>query len=174
MPSGPLPGPATGLEAVFLANRDKLIRFLVARGASDSAEDLVHDLWLKVSGRSDGPIGNPVAYLFRAADTLMIDRYRSRRQAERRDHAWSEGHDDGEASAEPAADRVIAARQEAARVAETLVALGARKEAIFRRARIDGVPQRQIATELGISLSTVESDLRIACRALADLKDRMR
>lgn len=163
-------GSPTGIEAIYLANRDRLLRFLVARGAGDAAEDLVQDLWLKVSRRADGPIGNPVAYLFRAADTLMIDRYRSRRQSERRDHAWSEG----EVSPDPQAERVIAARQETERVAAMLADLGDRKATIFRRARIDGVPQRQIAAELGISLSTVESDLRAACRALADLKERMR
>lgn len=164
------PGSPTGIEAVFLANRDKLVRFLVGRGAGDAAEDLVHDLWIKVSGRMDGPIGNPLAYLFRAADMLMIDRYRARRQADLRDRDWSEGQDD----AAPPAERVIAARQEAVQVAAALTALGPRTAAIFRRARVDGVPQRQIAEEMGISLSTVESDLRIAGRALADLKERMR
>ncbi len=166
----PPPGSPTGIEAVFLANRDKLVRFLVVRGAGDAAEDLIHDLWIKVSGRMDGPIGNPVAYLFRAADLLMIDRYRARRQAERRDHAWSEGQGD----ADPSADRVIAARQEAEQVAAALDGLGTRTAAIFRRARIDRVPQRQIAAELGVSVSTVESDLRMAARVLADLKERMR
>jgi RNA polymerase sigma-70 factor (ECF subfamily) len=32
------------------------------------------------------------------------------------------------------------------------------------------VPQRDIAGELGVSLSTVESDLRKAARALIDLR----
>jgi RNA polymerase sigma factor (sigma-70 family) len=174
MPPGTPHRPLSGIEAVYLGNRDKLVRFLVARGAGDAAEDIVHDLWLKVSGRIDGPIGNPLAYLFRAANTMMIDRYRAQRQAGQRDRSWSDGQGDGEVAGDPSADRIVASRQEAARVGETLAALGARKEAIFRRARIDGVPQRQIAAELGISLSTVESDLRIACRAVADLKERMR
>lgn len=170
----PPPGSPTGIEAIYLANRDRLLRFLAARGAGDAAEDLVQDLWLKVSRRADGPIGNPVAYLYRAADTLMIDRYRSRRQSDLRDRAWSEDLGEGDHPADPQAERVIAARQEAGRVAAVLAGLGERKATIFRRARIDGVPQRQIAAELGISLSTVESDLRAACRALADLKERMR
>lgn len=174
MPPGHPPGSLSGIEAVYLGNRDKLVRFLMARGAGDAAEDIVHDLWLKVSGRVEGPIGNPLAYLFRAADTLMIDRYRAQRQAGQRDRNWSEGQGDGEVAGDPSADRIVAARQEAARVAETLAALGPRREAVFRRARIDNVPQRQIAAELGISLSTVESDLRIACRAVADLKERIR
>ncbi|MBJ6120392.1 RNA polymerase sigma factor [Sphingomonas mollis] len=166
--------PPTGLEAVYLANRDKLVRFLRARGADDAAEDLVHDLWLRVSGQMAGPVGNPLAYLFRAADMLMIDRYRSRRQAERREQAWEETRAGDAASGEPEAERLVAVRQEAAQVERMLRALGPRKEAIFRRARIDGVPQRRIAEELGISISTVESDLRAACRALAQLKEDIR
>lgn len=169
-PPGPAPAPHAGLEAVFLANRDKLVRFLLARGAGDAAEDLAHDVWLKVAGRADGPIGNPLAYLYRAADTLMIDRYRARRQAEARDQAWSDSH----AQEQPAADRSVAARQEAGEVAALLTTLGSRREAVFRRVRIDGAAQREVAAELGVSLSTVESDLRIACRALADLKERLR
>jgi RNA polymerase sigma-70 factor (ECF subfamily) len=167
------PGSPTGIEAVFLANRDKLVRFLAARGAGDAAEDLIHDLWLKVSSRMDGPIGNPVAYLMRAADMLMIDRYRSRRQAERRDRDWVEGLGNDGATGDPSAERAVAAKQEAAHVAATLAELGPRAATVFRRARVDGVPQRQIAVELGVSLSTVESDLRLAARALADLRERM-
>lgn len=163
--------PPSGLEAIFLANREKLIRFLAARGAGEGAEDLVHDLWLKVSGRTDGPIANPLSYLYRAADLLMIDRYRSRRQAELREQAWEEDAAD-RAAAE--ADRVVAARQEAARVADVLAALGPRAETVFRRARIDGEPQRRIAADLGVSISTVEADLRAASKALLALQEQWR
>lgn len=161
--------PPTGLEAVFLDNRDRLVRFLVARGAGDAAEDLLHDLWIKVSARRTGPVDNPLSYLFRAADTLMIDRHRSRTQAQARDTAWSEA-----STSEPASgEQTVIGRQEMARVAHVLAELGSRREAVFRRARLDGVPQRQIAAELGISLSTVEADLRVACRALAALKEEL-
>jgi RNA polymerase sigma factor (sigma-70 family) len=165
--------PPNGLEAVYLDNRDKLLRFLRARGAGEAAEDLIHDLWLKVAGRSDGPIANPVAYLYRAADLLMIDRYRSLRQAERRDQAWHEGQQDHPATA-PTPEREVGARQEAAKVTQLLRALGDRKATIFHRARVEGVPQRIIAAELGISLSTVESDLRDVARALVKLKGEIR
>lgn len=163
--------PPSGLEAVYLANRDKLVRFLAARGAGEAAEDLVHDLWLKVSARTPGPIANPLAYLYRAADLLMIDRYRSRRQAELREQAWEEQAAD-RAGAE--AERVVAAKQETAKVAAVLAELGSRRETVFRRARLDGVSQRQIAAELGISLSTVEADLRAASRALLALREDLR
>ncbi|WP_294235289.1 RNA polymerase sigma factor [uncultured Sphingomonas sp.] len=162
--------PPTGLEAVFLAHRDTLVRFLRARGAGDTAEDLVQDLWLKLSGRMDGPIANPLAYLYRAADMLMIDRYRARRQAERREQDWA-GDQDG--TEPPAAERAVVARQTAERVATTLAALGERPATVFRRVRVDGIAQRQVAAELGVSLSTVESDLRMAAQALAALKEQI-
>jgi len=165
---------SNGLESVYLANRNKIVRFLIARGAGDAAEDLTNDLWVKISTLSPGPIANPMSYLFRAADTLMIDRYRSRRQAERREQDWYDLGSDGEASTQPAGERVIGARQEVAKVAAVLARLGTRRETVFRRARIDGVSQRQIASELGVSLSTVEADLRIATRALIELKDELR
>lgn len=163
-----------GIEAVYLANREKLVRFLRTRGAGDSAEDIFHELWLKIVGKPEGPIANPLAYLYRAADMLMIDRYRSQRQSDQRDQAWSAAEGEGGAAKEPSIERTIAAKQEARQVAVLLAGLGSRRETVFRRARIEGVSHRQIAADLGISLSTVESDLRIACQALIDLKERMR
>lgn len=166
---------SSGLEAVLLANRDKLLRFLVARGAGDAAEDLLHELWLKVAAMRSGPVAAPLPYLFSAANTLMIDRYRSRRQAERRDHDWSESEGPTAAGVadDPSGERVLIARETAARAQAALDALGPRAAAAFRRHRIDGVGQREIAAELGVSLSTVEGDLRKAYRALAELKERI-
>jgi RNA polymerase sigma factor (sigma-70 family) len=164
----------TGLEGAFLENRERLVRFLVARGAGDAAEDLAQEIWLKISSARPGPIASPLSYLYRVADTLMIDRFRSQRQGSRRDRDWSElnlGAVPGVSDA-PSAERQVAAGELVRRVAELLARLEPPRVAeVFRRHRIDGVAQRQVAAEFGISLSTVESDLRIAYRALADLKE---
>ncbi len=165
----------SGLEAAFLENRERLLRFLAARGAGDAAEDVLHEVWLKISAAQTGPISSPLSYLFRAADLLMIDRYRSTRQAEKRDKDWTElngGANPGVSDA-PSPERAIIARQQAQMVAETLAALGERQSAVFRRHRVDGIPQRQVAEEFGVSLSTIESDLRAAYKALARLKEKM-
>lgn len=166
--------PPAGLEAAFLDNRDKLLRFLRARGAGDAAEDLVQEVWLRISKAATGPVAAPLAYLFRTADLLLIDRYRSERQAQKRDRDWTEANssNEGEASDAPSAERQIAARQDAAQVMAALEALGPRAAAVFRRHRIDGAPQRQVAQEFGVSVSTVESDLRSAYRALAEWRSR--
>ena len=51
--------------------------------------------------------------------------------------------------------------------------LGPRVEMIFRRFRIEGVGQKQIAEELGVSLTTVEKDLQKAYRAMLTLKQKL-
>lgn len=165
----------SGLEAEFLANRDRLLRFLMARGAGDGAEDLLQDIWLKIKARPPGPVAAPVSYLFRVANTLMIDRFRSATQARQRDHDWSDLQhgDHAGASDAPSAERRVIGRQAAQLAEQALQALGERQARVFRRHRIDGIAQRQVAEEFGVSLSTVESDLRAAYRALAELKERL-
>lgn len=167
--------PKEGLRAIFLANRETLRRFLLARGAGDDADDLLQDLWLKISRAPSGPIASPMSYLYRAANTLMIDRFRSSRQSGIRDADWAESQSGAMqgVSDTPSIERVIQSRQTAAKVEETLASLPARAALIFRRSRIDSRTQREIAAELGVSVSTVESDLRSVYRALAELRERL-
>jgi RNA polymerase sigma factor (sigma-70 family) len=156
----------TGLDAVFLANRDALLRFLRAHGAGESAEDLLQELWIKLQGAKTGPIASPLSYLYRAANNLMLDRYRADRQAVQRDRDWSENKPESE----PDSERVLIAREQVALAAEALESAGPRAAAIFRRHRVDGIAQRAIAAEMGLSLSTVESDLRKAYAALISIR----
>lgn len=161
------------LEEAYLAHRERLLRFLRARGAGETAEDLLHDLWLRLAAAPDPAAACGLGYMMRAADRLMIDRYRSQRQANLRDKAWAEaqpGMADGIAPA-PGPDRALAARQEVARLEQALAALGPRAAAILRRHRIDGLTQREIAAQFGVSLSTVESDLRRAYAAILAMRE---
>lgn len=166
-----------GLQAVFLANRAPLLRFLKARGAGDAAEDLLQDLFLKLqSAPPSAPVAEPLSYLYRAADNLMLDRRRSTIRRTAREEAWGEVADGAEpgVSDAPSADRVLVARDELVRVQRALDALGTRTATIFRRHRIDGIGQRDIAQEEGISLSAVEKHLQKAYRTLIALKAQSR
>lgn len=164
---------ATGLEAVFLSNRDRLLGFLRAHGAGEDAEDLVQLLWLKVAAAPDGPIAQPLSYLYRAANNLMLDRYRSQQQAAKRDHDWTDAATTlPGTSDEPSSERRLIAREQLRLAQAALDALGERPAAIFRRHRVDGVGQRDIAAEFGVSISTVEADLRRAYRAMIELKGK--
>jgi RNA polymerase sigma-70 factor (ECF subfamily) len=154
------------MEAVLLANRASLLRFLAAHGAGDAAEDLLQELWLRIGERPVGPVANPLSYLYRAANNLIIDRHRAERQARLRDKSWTEAYAGEEAAPEPSAETALISREEWQRMNEALAALGERPAHCLRRFRLDGVPQKDIANELGVSLSTVESDLRRAYAAL--------
>ena len=161
-----------GLEAVFLANRSRLLGFLKAHGAGDAAEDLLQELWLKLQASRTGPIAQPLSYLYRAANNLMVDRHRAQRQAAQRERHWTEatGATRPGQSDDPASDRTLVAREQLARAEAVLADVGDRAAAVFRRHRLDGIGQRQIAAEMGVSLSTVESDLRKAYRAMIALR----
>ena len=160
------PSPAQGIEGVLLANRDRIVRFLEARGAGDGAEDLFQDLWMRLTERQTGPIADPLSYVMRAANNLMLDRYRSARQRMLRDHAWSENA----AVEKPSAETALISREQLAQVEAAVAATGDRPARIFRRFRVDGIAQRDIAGEFGVSLSTVEADLRKVYAALADVR----
>jgi RNA polymerase sigma-70 factor (ECF subfamily) len=166
---------AAGLEQVYLVSRPALLRFLRARGAGDAAEDLVQELWLKASAAVSGPVRDPLPYLYRIANNLMLDRRRADLRQAKRDHLWSSAD---EAVGEPASDapsdeRALIARDELAAAETALKALGERTEIIFRRFRVEGLSQAAIAAELGISLSAVEKHLQKAYRALIELRRRL-
>lgn len=158
----------TGLQAVVLNERGRLIRFLAARGAGDEAEDLLQELWQRVSAAPSQPIADPVSYLFRAAENLMRDWRRSRISREKRQFDWHDTAIDAEEAA--MGERVLIAREQLREVEAVLEGLGPRVLPVFRRYRLDGVGQAAIAQEFRVSLSSVEKDLQKAYRALAGLK----
>lgn len=155
-----------GIEGVLLANRDRIVRFLEVRGAGDAAEDLFQDLWMRLTERRTGPIADPLPYVMRAANNLMLDRYRSARQSDLRDKAWT----DATAAPGPSAERALISREQLVIVERAIAATGDRPARIFRRFRMDGVQQREIAGEMGVSLSTVEADLRKVYAAIAAVR----
>ncbi|HEV2568941.1 sigma-70 family RNA polymerase sigma factor [Sphingomonas sp.] len=171
--AGPARMNTGGLEAIYLAHRPELLRFLRARGAGDAAEDLLQELWLKASTGLSGPIQDPLSYLYRAANNLMIDRARAEASAAKRGRDWTDVTTGlSEASDAPSAERALLAREQLIEAQRTLAALGDRTEEIFRRFRVDGVPQKRIAAEQGISINTVEKHLQRAYRALVALRRR--
>lgn len=74
-----------GLETVLLDNRDVLLRFVCAHGAGDSAEEVLHEVWLRVSRSVELPVAPTLSHLYRTANNIMIERYRAQRPAVDRD-----------------------------------------------------------------------------------------
>lgn len=159
---------SSDLHATLVSERGRLLRFLVARGAKDDAEDILHDLWQKIAAAPDRPVADPVSYLFRAAENHMRDIMRASTSRDKRQldwHSLSNAPED-----EPVGERVLIAREQLQHVQAALAGLGARVDHVFRRYRLDGVGQADIASELGMSLSSVEKDLQKAYRTLAELR----
>src|SRR5262245_16189007 len=165
-----------GLRALVLESRPALLRFLLARRVpADEAEDILQDLFVKVEELKVGPVSEPRAYLYRMAENLVLDRRRSAGRRSSREQAWvaARSSDDLEADDRPTAEHILIARERLTRISEALAALPERTIHIFRRFRIDDVPQKAIATDLGISLSAVEKHLQKAYHALVEAQARL-
>jgi RNA polymerase sigma-70 factor (ECF subfamily) len=164
---------ADPLERALLTNRSRLLGFLRNLGAADAAEDILQELWVKLRGETPSGIAEPLSYLHRAAYNLFLDHRRSAVRGARRDEAWSDlaaGEGPG-VSDTPFGDRVLIARERLKAAERRLDELGEPTRTIFRRHRLHGEAQRQIAHSLGLGLSTVEKHLRKAYRAMIEFQD---
>ena len=167
--------PHQGLQQVLEENRESLLRYLRAHGAGEAAEDLLQELWLKASSSVAGPIASPRSYLFRAATNLMIDRRRAESQARAREQEWSGLSDRLSTSVanDPGPERGLDGRRRLELVERALADLPPRALSVFRQHRLEGRTQREIAAAMALSVSTVESDLRMVYRLLAELKEKL-
>lgn len=164
-----------GLQQIFDEHREGMLRYLRAHRAGDSAEDLLQELWLKFVSAPTGPIASPRNYLYRAATNLMIDRRRAEVQAERREIEWAASADrlPGAPANDPGAERELDGRHRLRIVEAELGKLPARALSVFREHRLEGRTQREIAAAMGLSRSTIESDLRTVYRLLDELRRRL-
>ena len=157
----------TGLRAVFLRERPILLRLLVARlGNLSEAEDALQDAWLKLDAVPSGPIANPAAYLFRMVHNAALDRRRAELSQSVRDGHWLGAQPT--AGEHPDAETALLARQRLQHVQAALATLPDQVGEAFRLFRLDGVPQKQIAQRMGLSLSAVEKLLQRAYRHIHD------
>jgi RNA polymerase sigma factor (sigma-70 family) len=158
----------SALKGLFLTNRRRLLSYLLAHGAGDAAEDLLQDLWLRVESAPPPPEPS-IGYLMRMAHNLMIDRSRSTRQRQGRERAWqTDGPTaSGDTDEAPDIERVLLSRERLRLIDRSLDELGPRTKDILYRHRVNGVPQRTLAAELGISLSAIEKQLQKAYKAIA-------
>jgi RNA polymerase sigma factor (sigma-70 family) len=167
-----------GLEAILDANRPALGRFLRARlRGDDGADDVLQDLWIKVRTIDAGPIAEPLAYLYRMAENLVLDRRRAGGRRNAREQEWTASQIDGTlktpADAAPNAERILIARDMLRRVDARLDALPERTAFVFRSVRVEGRPQKELAAELAISLSAIEKHLQRAYREIVAVHDEL-
>ncbi len=166
-------GGGDAMLVLYLEKRASLVRMFAAKlGSVAAAEDLVQDIYLKITALKSGPVGNPMGLLYQMGSNLMLDRIRANSRGMVRDTAWREtsrhvvGGED--VADEPAADQRVDARQRLAAAAAAIDALPPRMRQAFRLQRIEGMSQAQVAKEMGITVKAVEKHIGAALKVLME------
>jgi len=174
-PSGPPQKAAEDgpLMRAFMEKRESLLLFLAARTRDmATAEDLVQDLYLKLSAVGPGAeVRAPSALLYKMAANLLVDHVRSTQRSSRRAGQWRTetratlgGEDVVE---EPAADEVVVAKQRVRQLAEAVAALPPQMGRAFRLHKLEGLSQAQTAQAMGVSTKMIEQHIAAAIRNLS-------
>lgn len=167
---------SSGLLQVFEENRSVLLRFLTARTRDPSlAEDLLQEVWIKIDTHAgSGPIDNPTGYLFKICENMVRDAIRSEARKRLRETSWLEAGSDSLAGpTDPLTPEKIAIERDQLRhMLVELEKLPDRTRQIFIDFRLNGVAQKEIAANLGISISAVEKHLQRAYRVVMDYREK--
>lgn len=163
---GNRPAPPMGGETLlglFMENRRALVG-AAARivGSRDMAEDVVQDAFLRLrDATDDGAIRCRLSYLFQVVRNLAIDTYR--RQA--LEQKWMAPEDEGmdAASLATSPDLIVIGRQALCALAGALAELPERTQRAFEMCRVQGMAQKDIASQLGVSPTLVNFMVRDAC-----------
>jgi RNA polymerase sigma factor (sigma-70 family) len=124
------------------------------------AEDLVHDVFLRMAGIPLEELRSADAYVFQVAANLLRDR--ARRCKVRADYSATQGvpsqaEEPGTHALDP--ERIEAARRSLGTLVTRLKELPERTREIFILYRIENVARRHIAQAYGLSISTVEKEV---------------
>ena len=145
------------LVARYVELRSKLERIV---GSRDDAADAMQETWLRLTTMSDGgAVNNADAYLLRMAANIATDRYRQDNVLLVRGELSELVHIVDEAG-DP--ERIAGARSDVEALSHVLARMPARRRAILVAARVHGELNSEIAHSMGVSLSTVEKELRAA------------
>lgn len=148
-------------------------------GNEEAAADFTQETFLRFTQAGYGPAGPDVkALLFSIARNLFFDHLRRVRRERAYgfliDHLANETELLNLAGSEAPADERLAARQELAAVRDAVGELPPRCAQVFLMHRVQGRSQKEIAAELGISVSVVEKHFKRALVRLAAAIGRTR
>jgi len=156
----------------FLLSRYDDLKYRLTRrlGSADLAGDALQDTWLRLeSGQEISNVRDPLAYLLRIAVNAAYDQQRglSRLATESELEAVMEEHPDPQ----PGPAETLEAKSELAALIAVIERMPVRRRQILIMVRWEHLPQREVAKKLGISLRTVEQELKKAhdyCAACID------
>jgi RNA polymerase sigma-70 factor, ECF subfamily len=156
----------TALRNLLLADYGDLSRRLTRRlGSSEFACDALQETFLRLERTEIGQIARPKAYLFRIAVNIATDRRRaeSRRLTATEVDSLLEVVDD---SPDPA--QTVEARSELEALKRAVAELPPRRREIFLASRVNEIPHRDIAKRFGVTVRTIELELKQALEHCAE------
>ncbi len=137
----------------------------------ETAADICQEAFVRLCRREDlASVGNLKAYLFRTAQNLVIDYYRSQTVRNAAMVAWP---DDMPPEIEDlrCAETVALGEEDLDRLIEGMSSLSPLCQRIFYLNRFEGLKQREIAETLNISVRTVEENIKRALLQCAKTLD---
>lgn len=159
------------VEALIKDHGDALLRFLARRMRSmEDAEDIAQTTFEKLYSLDDpDKLDNPKAFLFQVAANLSIDQLR--RETLRRNHRDQEikqglGEEGEIRERDPDLERTLEAQEQLELIYRSLsdLPMNVRQAFILNRER--GMTYPEIASQLGVSVSSVEKYILQALKAL--------
>lgn len=152
------------LGLLYRLYRTALLRFLTRRVGHDDAPDLLQEAFIRMARAKTDPhsVRNDKAFLFQVASNLAADHGRESRRRSRlltgdEIDAILDIPDD---TARPA--DAAQARLEGQSLARALAEMPPRRADAFRLSRLEGLSHQAIAARLGVSVRTVEAEIRMA------------
>ena len=137
------------------------------------AEDVVQDIYLRITAAAPRPVENAPAYLYRLGTNLMLDRLKQQRRASARDDAWHKSTTFRVGGAptvdEPSADDALNARQRLRQLLAALDQLPPQRRRAFELHKLDGLSHAETAEQMGVSRSAVEKHIIAALQQLMEI-----
>ena len=163
------------LEDLCRRFRPTLLAYFLRRVHDPAeAEDLAHDVFVRLAGIPLEQLRSAHAYIFQVAANLLRDR--ARRAKVRADYARSrEAPDDAEVEASaPDPERIEEARRSLKALVSRLEELPDRRRQIFVLYRIENVARQEIARAFDLSISSVEKEVARATAYLMLFRESSR
>ena len=155
-------------DAMVRRHYSELCRFAYRYVSSrDAAEDVVHEVLLKIWERAAGfDYAQPLPYLYQATRNRALSHLRHQRVHDRWEATATNDAAARMRSGEPDASHAVAAADLAVAIAKSVDSLPERCRAVFTLHRERGMSYSEIARTLGITTKTVENQMGRALKML--------
>ncbi|WP_229953947.1 RNA polymerase sigma factor [Parasphingorhabdus litoris] len=131
----------------------------------NEVEDLVQDVFFRLTSRSDNTdLERPEAFIFQIAANLLRDK--ARREATKRAFTKQLSDQNENAFEEISPERVLLGKEKLVALKNALNELPERTRTVFLLHRFEEFKYREIAQQLGMSMSSVEKHMMVAIKHL--------